>query len=195
MPVRWSLRACLSGGSVVPAEGIEPKVRAGEMCSVEGRSLIIAYGNPSRRDDGVGFHVLNALREELGRKPLSVEDDGADELGMPIDTLCLHQLAPELAETVAEYDVVVFVDAHVPGAYPEPIREEAVGTECSLGPVTHHMKPEMIMAVTRALFGRAPDGWLVSVKGHDFDFGVELSDRTAALVPEAAGRVRARVVA
>lgn len=158
------------------------------------RALIIAYGNPSRRDDGVGFHVLNALRKQLGRAPLSLEEDGTDELGGRIDTICLHQLAPELAELVAEYDVVVFIDAHVPNAYPELIREELVGNECSIGPVTHHMKPEMIMAVVRALYGKAPKAWLISVRGHDFDFGMELSPQTAALVEEAAERVKMKIV-
>lgn len=160
----------------------------------KGRTLLIAYGNPSRRDDGVGFHVLNALRRKLGRAPLTLEEDGTDELGGKIDTICLHQLAPELAEWVAEYDMVVFIDAHVPDAYPELIREESVGMECSIGLVTHHMKPEMIMAMARALYGRAPAAWLISIRGHDFDFGTELSPQTAAVVADAAERVKARIV-
>ena len=159
----------------------------------EGRALIIGYGNPSRMDDGVGFHLLNALREDLGRAPFSLEDDGIDELGGKIDTICLQQLAPELAEWVAAYDVVVFIDAHVPDASPELIREESVGTECSVGPVTHHMKPEMIIAMVQALYGRAPDAWLISVRGHDFDFGLGLSPQTAAAIPKALERLEARI--
>ncbi len=32
----------------------------------ENSILIVAYGNLSRRDDGVAFHVVRRLRERLG---------------------------------------------------------------------------------------------------------------------------------
>ena len=81
------------------------------------RALIIGYGNPSRRDDGVGLAVINGLRRRLGKAPFDEGDDGYNELGGPVDTLFLQQLMPELAETLAGYDRVWFVDAHL-GIYP-----------------------------------------------------------------------------
>src|ERR1700758_3673560 len=61
------------------------------------RALIIAYGNPLRSDDGVAWRAAEALRQKFS--PAEVE------------IACLHQLAPELAETVSRFACVIFVDA------------------------------------------------------------------------------------
>ncbi|MCD4739046.1 MAG: hypothetical protein K8R89_07280 [Anaerolineae bacterium] len=54
-------------------------------------TLIAAFGNQYRRDDGVGYVVVNIIREWLGRPALT-----------------------PLAETVAAYGLLIFIDAHVP---------------------------------------------------------------------------------
>jgi hydrogenase maturation protease len=143
------------------------------------RSLVIGYGNPSRRDDGVGLAVVNGLRERLGRPPLVEGEDGYDGLGGAVDTLFLQQLMPELAETLAEYDRVWFVDAHV-GVLPDPVRRVSLHPNYDPASVSHHLKPEALLALARQLYGRAPEGELFSVRGFDFDFGEGLSDETAA---------------
>jgi len=42
--------------------------------------------------------------------------------------------------------------------------------------VTHHMSPGMILSLVRKTKNAAPSGYLVSVRGTDFDFGLGLSD-------------------
>jgi Ni,Fe-hydrogenase maturation factor len=86
-------------------------------------TLVIGFGNVYRRDDGVALAVLNGIRDRIGRSPLEIDDDGFDELGHEMDTVLLHQLVPELAEMVAPYDLIVFVDAHV-GSIDQDLREE-----------------------------------------------------------------------
>jgi hydrogenase maturation protease len=152
------------------------------------KTLVIGFGNVYRRDDGVGFVVVNALREKLGRPLLDVEDDGYDDLGHEVDTLLLHQLVPDLAETVAAYDLVIFVDAHV-GTIPDPIREEELAACYRPAIVTHQLHPCTLLALAQELYGGQPRGVLLSIQGHDFDFGEELSAQTAALVPAAVDRV------
>jgi hydrogenase maturation protease len=141
-------------------------------------TLVIGYGNPSRRDDGVGLAIVNGLRRRSGLPALDEGSDGFDDLGRSLDTLFLHQLAPELAETLAEYDRVYFVDAHA-GNYDEPVHRErlAVGAGPSL--VSHHMQPGMLLALTAQVYGSAPEAELISVRGYDFDFGSTLSEVTA----------------
>jgi hydrogenase maturation protease len=138
------------------------------------RALIIGYGNPYRRDDGVAYHIINALRARLGKPALTPVDDGEDDLGGVVDTLMLHQLLPELAPLLAGYPLVIFVDAHV-GIIPEEVRVLAVEEEYGFQATTHHMSPGMMLRITRETTGAAPVGFLVSVKGEDFDFGTELS--------------------
>ncbi len=154
------------------------------------RTLVIGFGNVHRRDDGAGFVVLNALREEMGRPPLDADDDGYDDLGHGIDTLLLHQLVPDLAETVAPYDLVIFVDAHV-GIIPELLREEEVIARYEATIVPHQLHPGMVLALAHELFGSHVRGVLLSIRGYDFDFGEGLSAQTAALVPPAVTRVLA----
>jgi hydrogenase maturation protease len=143
------------------------------------RTLIIGYGNPSRRDDGVALVVINGLRKRLGLPSLEGNDDGWNDLGRDVDTLFLQQLMPELAETLVCYERVIFVDAHV-GVYPELIRRVSLAPNPQRAIVSHHVKPEGLLEIARQLYGRAPAGDLISVRGFDFDFGPELSSETAA---------------
>lgn len=137
--------------------------------------LVIGYGNVYCRDDGVGYYVVNALRERLGIRELQPDEDGLDELGKDVDTLLVHQLVPEIASVIARYHTVVFVDAHT-GIIPEEIRVVPVREEYVFHAVTHHMGPGMLLAVARKTQGAAPPGYLVSIKGDDFNFGLGLTD-------------------
>jgi hydrogenase maturation protease len=143
------------------------------------RTLVIGYGNPSRRDDGVGLAVVNGLRARLGRRPLVEGEDGYDELGSAVDTLFLQQLMPELAETLADYEHVWFVDAHV-GVIPDLVRRVRLHPGFDPASVSHHLKPESLLALACQLYGRAPQAELYSIRGYDFNFGDELSPETAA---------------
>jgi hydrogenase maturation protease len=152
------------------------------------KTLVIGFGNVYRRDDGVGYVVVNAIRSRLGRLPLDVDEDGFDDLGHEVDTLILHQLVPELADSVAPYDLVVFVDAHV-GYVPELVYEEELTACYKSATVSHTLHPCSLLAITQEIYDRQPRGVLLSIRGYDFEFGEGLSDRTAALVSEAVDRV------
>ncbi len=151
---------------------------------------MIGFGNVYRRDDGVAFIVLNALRERLGRSPLEIDDDGFDDLGQRVDTVLLHQLVPELADVAAAYDQVLFVDAHM-GAIEALVYEQELEVCFKSTTVSHQMHPCSLLALVAELHGRAPRGVLISIRGHDFEFGEGLSDETAALVPQAVERILA----
>ncbi len=150
------------------------------------RSLVIGYGNPSRRDDAVGQRVVNALRARWGQPPLGLADDGWDELGGERDTLFVQQLVPELAEVLSAYDLAVFVDVALSGA---GVQVQAVEPGAHLSSVSHHMGPSMLLALAERLYGRRPRTYLVSVRGHDFGFGEQLSPEVEAALPAVVERV------
>jgi hydrogenase maturation protease len=154
-----------------------------------GRTLVIGYGNPYRRDDGVAFHLINALRKSLGQKSLALEEDGQDDWGGPVDTLMQHQLLPELAPALADYERVVFVDAHVESC-PDPVRVVTVVEHYRFHAVTHHVSPAMLLSLCHTSTGKVPTAWLLSVRGDDFDFGTELSTTCAARLPEGLHRLQ-----
>ncbi|MCJ7551764.1 MAG: hydrogenase maturation protease [Anaerolineae bacterium] len=152
-------------------------------------TLVAGFGNLYRRDDGVARFVVNTLRERLGRPPLDPMDDGFGDLVHDVDTVVLHQLVPELAEDLQHYSLVIFVDAHVGASMPEPIHEEPVVVTYRTPFVSHQTHPSTVLALTKQMFGVVPEAILLSVIGHDFDFGEGLSEETAALVPQAVDRI------
>ncbi len=150
--------------------------------------LLIAYGNTSRRDDGVAYYVVQRLCARLGLPPerLEAEDGALDER---LNVLRLHQLAPELAETLAQYDAVIFIDAHVEGQGWAPVEWRPIEPTYAPSLVSHHLKPAAVLALCETLYGAHPQGYALSILGHDFDFGEDLSPATLALADEAVERL------
>jgi len=154
------------------------------------RTLVAGFGNIYRRDDGASGAVINALRRHLGRPELTPEEDGFDDRGHAVDTVLLHQLVPELATDIADYELVVFVDAHV-GSIQEKLREEQLDVCYKPATVSHQLHPCTVLALAQEMHGQAPEGVLLSLRGYDFDFGEGLSPQTAAIVPLAVDRILA----
>jgi len=50
-----------------------------------------------------------------------------------------------------------------------------------------------VLALAHQMYGRAPKTVLLSIRGHDFDFGEGLSPETAALVEPAVVRILALI--
>ncbi len=156
--------------------------------------LIVAYGNLSRRDDGVAFHLVRRLRDALGlpegeNVPGEAIDDDYAEWSDRLAVACLHQLAPEIADIVSQRDIVVFVDAHVSGIGWQPVEWRKLPPEYHSGMVSHHLKPDAVLALCHSLYGRCPQGYVLSIEGSDFDFGETLSPSTAALLDQAMGHL------
>ena len=145
------------------------------------RTLVIGFGNIDRADDGVANSVINALRRRLGQKPLPEDETGLEELGAEVDSIFLSQLTPELMETLTGYQRVIFVDAHVYENV-DALHCEPVSPEYTPSTFTHHLTPAAFLALLKTLYHREPAGYLVSIRGHDFDFHRDLSAETEALV-------------
>lgn len=138
--------------------------------------LLLAYGNPLRRDDGVGWVIGERLAEMLA-------EDVAD-------VRVLHQLTPELAEPISRAGVVIFVDAA------EADEPGAIGwVEIQPGtftaqPFTHQVDPAALLAGAKELFGHAPPAHLLTVTGADFGYGEGLSPAVANAVGQAIGQIQ-----
>ncbi|MDO9300057.1 MAG: hydrogenase maturation protease [Anaerolineales bacterium] len=153
------------------------------------RALLIGYGNPDREDDGVAWHILRALTVKMGLPaPTSYEDEFPQNA--QIDFAFYLQLTPEMAEEIAAYDYVCFLDAHT-GAIPEPVRLIDVESDFQRSPFTHHLTPQSLISICETLYQKKPEAALLSVRGYRFLFTRELSAETAALVPEAVRLIEA----
>ncbi|MFN8598629.1 MAG: hypothetical protein U0559_20890, partial [Anaerolineae bacterium] len=123
--------------------------------------LIFGYGNFDRQDDGVAWHVLVEVAQRLGRDvPASPDEEFPNSTESPAFQFEL-QLMPELAETVAQYDRVCFVDAHT-GAVPNDVNVEHLTSEFQSSPFTHHMTAATLLSFAETLYGARPEAILVS---------------------------------
>jgi hydrogenase maturation protease len=147
------------------------------------RTLLLGYGNPDREDDGVAWHILQALTVKMGLPaPSSYEDEFPQNT--LVDFAFYLQLTPEMAEEIAAYEYVYFVDAHT-GNIPEPVRLIGVESDFQRSPFTHHLTPQSLTSICETLYKSKPDAALLSVRGYRFLFSRQLSEETQALVPEA----------
>ena len=147
------------------------------------QTLVSGYGNPDRQDDGVAWHVLHALAVRMGLPaPDSYEDDFPRN--KKLDFAFHLQLTPEMAEDIARYQRVCFVDAHT-GSVSSQVQLIPIEGQFQHSPFTHHLTPQSLLSMCQTLYGKAPQAALLSLRGYRFEFERELSPETAALVPQA----------
>jgi hydrogenase maturation protease len=122
--------------------------------------LVLAYGNPARRDDGLGPELARAV-EAMGIEGVTVDID--------------YQLQLETAVDVAEHEVVIFADASVSGE--EPFRFEPLAPKAELSFSSHSVSPAALLALARDLFGSDTLGFVLGIRGHEFEgFGEGLGE-------------------
>jgi hydrogenase maturation protease len=127
-------------------------------------TLILAYGNPLRGDDGIG--------PEAGKRLRSIVRDPEVEIRT------LHQLTPELMEPISRAARVIFIDA-CEGAVPGEIRERAIEPSRAAARFTHHATPDALLAGARALYGHAAAATMITVTGARFSVSSGLSPAVA----------------
>lgn len=152
------------------------------------KTLIIGYGNIDRQDDGVAWHVLLQVMQNYG---IYTQGLGEEDLPVVFGDLEFQfhlQLMPEMADDLGQYERVVFIDAHT-GNVPEEIHQETVSSEYQSSPFTHHLTPSTLLSLCDVINKKHPDALLVSVRGYEFQFTRELSQRTRELVPQAAQQI------
>lgn len=123
--------------------------------------LLIGYGNPGRLDDGLGPALAGAIAEH--RIP-----------GVAVDSN--YQLTVEDAAAVAEHDVVIFADADT--ACPPPFRFEPLEPKADCSFSTHSIEPAAVLALARDLFGSRARGFILGIRGYEFnEYREALSDQ------------------
>jgi len=152
-------------------------------------NLFIGYGNPDRGDDGASYHLFIALLNNFGKEDIDLFSSDTTSLDANTDILFNFQLLPEFSEMIAQYQQVVFIDSHT-GDKKENISYESIEPSYQYSPFTHHFSPSSCLAVAQSLTGKHPKAWLLSIRGFQFGFNRELSDRTRELVNQALDIIR-----
>lgn len=143
------------------------------------RLLVLGIGNSIYGDDGVGVHVVTALREQ-GALPIGtvVIDGGTSGLS--------------LLPAVAEAEALIVVDAVDAGAEPGSVHVlRGADLYASLVHLSVHQVGTADLLGAARLTGALPqDVVLVGVQPADLGPGVGLTEAVAAALPEAIGTVR-----
>lgn len=129
--------------------------------SVNPQPLILGIGNPLRGDDGLGHAV-------------------AERLALVRDLNCeirvVHQLTPELAQSIASAEFVILIDASSEGEPGEVRIRELSPSPRSTGAIgAHHMTPQELATFTMIVYGHCPPIMTLTITGADFEMGEHLS--------------------
>jgi hydrogenase maturation protease len=126
-------------------------------------TLIYAYGNPGRMDDGLGSELVNALEKWVRENHKeNIEFD------------CNYQLNIEDAYEISTKDLVIFVDASK-----EDIQDfvlTKVDENSKMSFTSHEASPGYIYYLSKKLFDRSPETFLLHIKGYKWDFKQGLSN-------------------
>jgi len=176
------------------------------------KTLLVGVGNPGRRDDGLGPALIERLAgsrpperaiTDLAPSLFSAEGRGT------VEAFWTYQLNIEDAATIGEYDRVIFADAAVEETETgEATREssddpelnsgkrssptlppgavlESLSPAASIAFTTHEMSPASVLALAEELYGRAPAGFLLQIRGAEWDFVEGLSPEGERSLAEA----------
>jgi len=119
--------------------------------------MIYAYGNPGRKDDGLGCSFVNKLKEWIVKEKL---------VGFEFD--CNYQLNIEDAHNISDKDLVIFVDASQENIIDFILTKVDESSKISF--TSHEASPGYIYYLCKDLFNKNPATYLLHIKGYDWTF-------------------------
>ncbi len=146
---------------------------------VELKTVVLGVGNTLLRDEGVGVHVVEALRRTL--------PDVSS-----VDLLDGGTLSFTLAAPLAEADQLIIIDAAELKAPPGTItlfENEAMDDYLTHGKrrSVHEVSLLDLLAITRLTDSLPPRRALIGIQPHSVEWGELPSDEVAAAIPAACG--------
>ncbi|KAA6182976.1 hydrogenase maturation protease [Thiohalocapsa marina] len=148
------------------------------------RALIIGYGSPIRGDDAIGPLAADRLAslKEAGRLPDSV------------DIQSRHILTAELVEDMQGADLALFLDASADTAPGEVRCRPLTPDATALSTMAHFHDPRELLAWCQALYGKAPEAWLISAGGAEWGYAsYQLSATAQAALEPMIGQVLEKI--
>jgi hydrogenase maturation protease len=119
--------------------------------------LVCGFGNPGRRDDGLGVAFAEAVAKRF------------PDVGVEVN----YQLNVEDALVIRDADVAIFADASRNEVGQFAFRRLSPAAEIAF--TTHAMSPATVLAFCGQLYGRCPEAFLMEIGGRDWGLGEGLS--------------------
>ena len=125
--------------------------------------LLYGYGNPGRKDDGLGPVLVDEIEQWIirqGIRNVSVDSN--------------YQLNIEDAYTIQDYDIILFMDASI-----EDIDEYIITRVIPSDKVNytmHSVSPSFVLHLCNTIYRKVPSTFLLHIKGYAFDLQEGLTD-------------------
>ena len=141
-------------------------------------ALILACGNALRGDDGVAPFIARYLTSNFCDPQTEV--------------YCSQQWTPELAETISQSAMVIFLDASAVLPPGEVHTERVSAGGPPSGSLTHTVSPGDLLALAMQLYGIVPENaYLLTIGGQSFELEEKFSDAVRLAIPVAIAQVKA----
>jgi hydrogenase maturation protease len=127
--------------------------------------LLYGYGNPGRKDDGVG----PALVELVGNWIIQTKIKNIN-----IDSN--YQLNIEDAYIIRGYDIVIFVDASIEDI-DNYILTRVEPSSDKMNFTMHSVSPSFVLDLCRKIYKNSPETYLLHIKGYEFELQEGFSNR------------------
>ena len=128
------------------------------------RILIYGYGNPGRRDDGLGPALVNLVENWINSEKIS---------NVSVDSN--YQLNIEDAYTIHNYDLVIFADATVEDIDDFVLTRVLGSSKTDF--TMHSVHPAFVLDLCNQLYEVVPDVFLLHIKGYDYELKEGLTEK------------------
>ena len=125
------------------------------------RILVIGFGNILRTDDGAGHKAVELLAKRLPE----------------VDCIATHDLKPEFAELITNYQAIIFIDASKDC---QSIEHSKLTNIIDLGEYhSHTLTPEMLLSLSKKIYNAQPEFvYLIKIPAINFNLGDDISPLT-----------------
>jgi hydrogenase maturation protease len=126
--------------------------------------LIYGFGNPGRQDDALGVRLADAIDAWAAQNNYRF-----------IETDTNYQLNIEDAATINDKDLVIFADASQ-----EEIDNyvfSKLNPDSKVDYTMHHVAPAFIQYLCNEIYDKAPESFLLHIKGYRWEFLGEMTKK------------------
>ncbi|PKP20899.1 MAG: hydrogenase maturation protease [Bacteroidetes bacterium HGW-Bacteroidetes-21] len=132
------------------------------------KTLIYGYGNPGRMDDGLGARFTELIDTWIEAQNHT-----------NITTDCNYQLNIEDSALIADYDLVVFVDASIVAEVENFRLDKVEPNDATIEFTMHAVSTSYVVDLCRKIYGKTPEAYVLHIKAYEFDFKEELTPQAA----------------
>lgn len=137
------------------------------------RVLIYGYGNPGRQDDALGNEMVDKIQNWIDKHELTCMTTDSN-----------YQLNIEDAEKISNWEIVVFVDASKEDIHEYKLYEiEPEDTKVEF--TMHSISPAYVLHLSKKLFNKEPQTFILGIKGYEWEFKEGLSDNASLNLEQA----------